>query len=383
MRFLIFLLLASWAIFANAQITISEAEVSHTRTNEIQGNNYDSLYNFKIPQHGESAILEYRKRIGQRLFFYGDSTYMRKTFAKKGRGFFSEQSYKKNFKRIKSFGREKATLCDIPFEQYYKTYFTLIDVIMVHNVLIMKLKPDNADECVYFFDLYNISGGFWTIAGYLQKARKMYINKRYALISHIPNGLNNPMRFMSNNEELPPVYMGEYIYGERRSIWKCIDVTLRKPVRPEYSEENVILVLKNEDNKYEDCYIRLDEFASGTHSGTQECSYNPYTFDHNVFLGIFVPAEDFENYKNSKLDRIKIRRKELTALYGEIEALCIVNGNIKLGYTTTMCLEAWGTPIDKNISKGVWGTHEQWIYKKKGKSKYLYFENNILTAIDE
>ena len=35
MRFLIFLLLASWAIFANAQITISEAEVPHARTNEI------------------------------------------------------------------------------------------------------------------------------------------------------------------------------------------------------------------------------------------------------------------------------------------------------------------------------------------------------------
>lgn len=177
-----------------------------------------------------------------------------------------------------------------------------------------------------------------------------------------------------------PLYIwGKYVYGERRSIWKCIDVTLRKPVKPEYSEENVILVLKNEDNKYEDCYIRLDEFASEV----QGPSYNPYTSERNVFLGIFVPAEDFENYKNSMLDRNKIRIKELTALYGETDALCIVIGEIKLGYTTTMCKEAWGTPIDKNISKGVWGTHEQWIYEKNGKSKYLYFENDILTAIDE
>ena len=46
--------------------------------------------------------------------------------------------------------------------------------------------------------------------------------------------------------------------------------------------------------------------------------------------------------------------------------------------TREMCREAWGSPDDINRSSGSWGVHEQWVY---GLGSYLYFENGILSSI--
>ena len=45
----------------------------------------------------------------------------------------------------------------------------------------------------------------------------------------------------------------------------------------------------------------------------------------------------------------------------------------------------WGIPADINTSKGSWGVHEQWVYPSLfgGRSRYLYFKNGRLSAIQE
>ena len=45
----------------------------------------------------------------------------------------------------------------------------------------------------------------------------------------------------------------------------------------------------------------------------------------------------------------------------------------------------WGIPADINTSKGSWGIHEQWVYPSLfgGRSRYLYFKNGRLSAIQE
>lgn len=40
---------------------------------------------------------------------------------------------------------------------------------------------------------------------------------------------------------------------------------------------------------------------------------------------------------------------------------------------------AWGTPLKINTTTGSWGVHTQWVYKHA----YLYFENGVLTTIQE
>ena len=56
----------------------------------------------------------------------------------------------------------------------------------------------------------------------------------------------------------------------------------------------------------------------------------------------------------------------------------ILNGIVKLGWSKDMCREAWGNPKDINKTIGSYGVHEQWVY---GGDNYLYFENGILTTI--
>ena len=45
-----------------------------------------------------------------------------------------------------------------------------------------------------------------------------------------------------------------------------------------------------------------------------------------------------------------------------------------------MCVEAWGEPYDINrtVTRNI--IHEQWVYDI---GRYLYFEGNILTAIQD
>lgn len=44
----------------------------------------------------------------------------------------------------------------------------------------------------------------------------------------------------------------------------------------------------------------------------------------------------------------------------------------------------WGSPTTKNRTTTANSTKEQWVYRSyRGKTKYLYFTNDILTAISE
>ena len=76
---------------------------------------------------------------------------------------------------------------------------------------------------------------------------------------------------------------------------------------------------------------------------------------------------------------IKSREKfeRLTPKYGKATAKMMVEGIVRIGWSKQMCIESWGEPEDINKTIGSWGTHEQWVYGYN----YLYFENGVLTAI--
>lgn len=40
---------------------------------------------------------------------------------------------------------------------------------------------------------------------------------------------------------------------------------------------------------------------------------------------------------------------------------------------------SWGNPKDINVSEGIWGVHEQWVYDDE--YVYVYFENGRVSAI--
>lgn len=62
----------------------------------------------------------------------------------------------------------------------------------------------------------------------------------------------------------------------------------------------------------------------------------------------------------------------------------ILNSQIVLGMTKNQVLASWGTPLHKNRSISSWGIQELWVYGNYLYSaRYLYFEDGILTNIQE
>jgi len=52
--------------------------------------------------------------------------------------------------------------------------------------------------------------------------------------------------------------------------------------------------------------------------------------------------------------------------------------HVDIGWNKTQCLLSWGKPEDVNTTTTAYSTLEQWVYED---NNYLYFENGILTSI--
>lgn len=70
----------------------------------------------------------------------------------------------------------------------------------------------------------------------------------------------------------------------------------------------------------------------------------------------------------------------LKAAYDERTVRKIMAGEVWIGMTASMALESWGRPSDINRTTYASHTHEQWVY---GSKRCLYFDNGILTAIQD
>jgi arginyl-tRNA synthetase len=73
----------------------------------------------------------------------------------------------------------------------------------------------------------------------------------------------------------------------------------------------------------------------------------------------------------------------LAKKYGKSNAKMMIEKHVSVGWSKEMCKESWGEPNDINVTTGNWGTHEQWVYEYIERMQFLYFENGILTAIQD
>jgi hypothetical protein len=86
-----------------------------------------------------------------------------------------------------------------------------------------------------------------------------------------------------------------------------------------------------------------------------------------------------KNIETDKIDKMK-RKDCLSMKYQKSNFLkVIIDKKIKIGMKKEMVIDSWGEPEDIHRTVGTWGVHEQWIYG----TKYLYFENNILTSFQD
>jgi len=62
-------------------------------------------------------------------------------------------------------------------------------------------------------------------------------------------------------------------------------------------------------------------------------------------------------------------------------AEAIKTENVMIGMNEEETYLSWGNPDVRNNTIGASGVRVQWVYRTQYKSNYLYFENGVLTAI--
>jgi len=90
--------------------------------------------------------------------------------------------------------------------------------------------------------------------------------------------------------------------------------------------------------------------------------------------------------ENPKIARAAAEKSEQDALKQKYKKYkwsnkvwkAIFNGKVYRGMSKLQAQLSWGEPESVNRTSGSYGTHEQWVY---GGNNYLYFENGVLTSI--
>ncbi|MFA6009258.1 MAG: hypothetical protein WC799_04680 [Desulfobacteraceae bacterium] len=92
-----------------------------------------------------------------------------------------------------------------------------------------------------------------------------------------------------------------------------------------------------------------------------------------------IQSEMQEVSLTKKGKKIKVKHQDWS------NGICNVIGEkkIHIGMTAQQVKTAWGKPYKINTTSGAWGEHEQWVIHDSINSDYLYFENGILTSMQQ
>ena len=60
----------------------------------------------------------------------------------------------------------------------------------------------------------------------------------------------------------------------------------------------------------------------------------------------------------------------------------VLNKQVAIGMNKSEATLAWGKPSSVNRTTNIWGSNEQWVYRRGDyNASYIYFDNNVLTTI--
>lgn len=208
----------------------------------------------------------------------------------------------------------------------------------------------------------------WVVQGHYEKLKQLYVGRDF--IYEGPIGISNYSRDedkfinVKTNKSTKDV--------EKGSIWTCVDVQV-KPFT-EYTtsyRSPLVLVFDNPSYGQHYCYYEDD---IGEHIKSYPWDYSP------LLCGYFYDKEQYESYLKQQAEEKAARKAEMIKKYGQNRGTMIAEGKVQIGMTKQMCLDSWGEPNDVNTTIVANKTHEQWVY---GYDRYLYFDNGILTAIQQ
>ncbi|OPY59456.1 MAG: hypothetical protein A4E55_00226 [Pelotomaculum sp. PtaU1.Bin035] len=95
------------------------------------------------------------------------------------------------------------------------------------------------------------------------------------------------------------------------------------------------------------------------------------------YSGLF--AQDINNFRNDIEKQLQSLQTRLAESKKKTESVSSKTQGVRIGMTQQEVLNSsWGKPKSVNKTTTQYGIHEQWVY---GNNNYLYFEDGILTTI--
>lgn len=307
-------------------VTLSYGQITTTKvaTKIEQTDNapYDSTKNFL----GKDVY----KYIGQELYLNGKAEALRE-YGYSGFSIdYTKSTLPNNSNIYKCCDRHNSK-----YDELTGKYFTVLEVIkhpkaaesdyLYAKKFYLKLQEKEQKDIVYFEYDSQFEHSFpFIVVGYFNKLKQTEVGKEY--IVRGKNWLSSgPMTDMNTGNPVTNFEAG--------NKWKCIDITI------EEKHYNLVLILENETE--ERIPISIDNLKSAN-----------WVFEYSL---------------------AKLYKK----MFGSEDWQRILDGKVKIGMTKEMCELSWGKP--KSINKTITSSKntEQWVYSEN----YLYFDNEILTAI--
>lgn len=417
---------------ASAQLKIESITPQKAAPGTAQPIPYDSLTNIQANGKG----LYYRGLIGQRILFYPrdikaplrqiayfnflaeqptivgiDTTWLVKPRKKIRPGDLRVDTLYSNAYRPRFYKNETTAACGCTMVESYTLgrdlfstapetgWFTPAEAIEgktfeitglnSHRVLgqafwLFRLRSEEGEICYWYAhmgeDKANLRDEYYPVAveGLIEKYRTAYVGKELFLTKRKPEAPG----YVSEHFGLQANTMqGEETRLKFGTELRCTDIRLIGDGKG-YAVPSFVFERKEDSVQF---YIPLCRYPT-------PFGIEGYAIGRDrAFMEelIFTPSEEvYAQRAEEERQREEVRQQEekqrqerkatLYRKYGKATADLILEGKVRIGMTRAMCREAWGSPEDINTMSGSWGVHEQWVY---GLSSYLYFENGILSSI--
>jgi hypothetical protein len=325
------------SLLSYSQITILGESIKEKTPKETKKEIpiYDSLSNFiKIND-------KYEHLIGQRVFCY--KMPLGCYFSSDSRSYFKQEIEGKYFSIIKS-------------DNKYGIAFKFENNDIFHISESLSFNPNN----------------YFIVEGYFEKAKALYVGKLLVFVK-------DDRVFENNSDRFNGLFNMETRKRDKtikiNTLWNFTGVSIEENAYCILDDENpVVLTLSNEDYGEYYCFLRSEDI---------NCDKAP----KNYILGKFLTYEDYVKKEEADLAKAKEREEKeqqriqaLVKKYGQSNVNLALQGSVKIGWNKELCREAWGEPNSINRTTTTYGVHEQWVYST---SRYLYFDDGVLTAIQE
>lgn len=326
--------------YSNAQISI-RTEANATKIKQVE--KYDSLSNFDLNydiianeyQTEEIALTningQFKQFIGQSIYIL-PFTQKELSFKKKwGSSDTENDKLRGKYYTIDGF--------EFNLDENYTGMYKL-------NKVIFKLRNEDGKKSKWEVAYYSLDDAL--LVGYYEKLKQKYVGNSFIYTGRATGKGSQFIVEPKLDHSAIDTKTKQIINLQDKSEWLCADIQL---VDDEITMQ-LYAILTNSDGNEIKARIENRFLTNGETNA--------------AFFSCFMEKNKFLKWKDSIVEK-----------YGLEYGLLIIKKKVKIGMSDEMCLESWGKPNSKNRTILDGKETEQWIYS----NSYLYFDNGVLTAI--